>query len=127
MSERAKQERRSHPRIAAAIATVIYVDGGTRVARANNVSLGGMGLTLGEALPDNTPVELSFHLVRQGEVDATTPRLLIAGQVMWAVEAEGGFDVGIRFTGLDGEQRGLLQGFIERLSDQQTPPPPPET
>jgi c-di-GMP-binding flagellar brake protein YcgR len=113
----AGEERREHPRIPVSISVVIYHEQEPIVARSKNLSLGGMAIVLDRRIEEGARVEVSFHLVLDGKVDLTTPRIRLEGTIIWAIPtAEGACDHGIRFSKLRAEDLTTLQTFIGRLS-----------
>lgn len=111
------EERRQHPRYETTISVVLYAGSEIITARAKNVSIGGMGLHLRREVEDGTKVSLSFHLLQGGQVDETTPRLTIEGNVMWSAPmGDGKFDVGIKFAQLGTEERAHLNAYIGLVS-----------
>jgi len=109
-------DRRQHPRIDTRLSVILYQGEQILAARANNVSLGGLGVTLEQQVQAGEPVTLSFYLVKDGEVEETAQRLSIEGKVAWATPLkQGKFDVGVAFGDVAEEARNRLETFLQRL------------
>ena len=78
------ENRRLHPRFDISLAAAITLPDGHEIScNARNLSQGGVGVRLAEALQEGATVAVDVFLVEDGIEDATTPTLSVPATVMW--------------------------------------------
>lgn len=111
-------ERRQHPRIPSALSAEVSAGAGRGIlsARTENISLGGVGLVLGERLERGAAVRVAFYLTDEGIEDPHGPQVELAAEVMWARPTSGGaYAAGLRFLTLSPPQRQTIHRYMARL------------
>jgi hypothetical protein len=109
--------RRIHQRFDTSLSVEIYTGRGVIPAHANNLSQGGLGITLDVPLPVQAQVGLSMFLVEEGIEDERTAPLNVVGQVCWCNQepSSGRFQAGIRFAQIQAAEVERLGLFLARL------------
>jgi uncharacterized protein (TIGR02266 family) len=108
----AEHFRRIDPRYERQLEVEVLFEGKKQTSQTRNISLGGLYLDSGAAMPIGTTVQLRFNLPTQPEP------VEVAGDVRWVVkkgtgEASG---IGIRFQGLRARDVWALNRFFQSVS-----------
>jgi len=110
------QNRRTFPRYDSGLSIEVHLKTEVFLASAKNLSLGGVGISLSQDLPENTRVTLNMFLIEEGIEDEQTEPLTLVGEVIWSVPAEtGGYLSGIRFIDPQPVEVQRLQIILKRL------------
>lgn len=111
-----EDNRRQHPRHDVAVSAELLLGDERLPALTRNLSMGGVGLELRRALPEQAQVVVNLFLVEDGIEDAMSPSMNIRAVVVWTAEAdEGRWEAGLRFTQLQAAQAKLIHGFLKQL------------
>lgn len=89
---------------------------GRQVARTEDVSAGGICVTLPEAIPVGTALRIQIH------VPPTDRTIQMEGVGVRCRPLSRGFEVGVRFTRIDPADRAHLRETIETISSSQKDP-----
>lgn len=111
-------EKRTHPRFDVSLSAEVHTGQDLMIARAKNLSMGGVGLEIDSKLGPNTPVLVSLFLVDDGIEDESSGTLEIQGQMVWVNDVgSSGYEGGVRFAALGPDQVQRLQQFLARLNE----------
>ena len=111
-----QEQRRAHPRYATSLAAELTIGEDTIACTANNLSMGGVGISLSHALAEGAQLLVNLFLVEEEIEDATTPSMNLQAQVVWISQTDGGdFQAGLRWLQLTPQHTQLLQHFFARL------------
>jgi hypothetical protein len=104
----------------------VHVDGMSRTATTRDLSEGGCGLDLMQALNENAEVTLGFFLVVDDVEEERMAPLWVKGRVVWSGEQDDGrFVAGIRFEVITEPQRLWVKHVIAHLAPATAVPTPP--
>lgn len=109
--------RREHPRYELSLAMEVFTGTEIVLARAQNLSLGGVGIATHAPLKEQSQVGLSMFLVEDGIEDERTEPLNLGAEVVWCTPADaGGFLAGVRFVSLPPQHVETIKLFLGRLT-----------
>ncbi len=103
-------EKRTHPRVAVTLSII-------RLGAALNISQSGMCVLVDDPLPIDYEVKLELALpnleIESGESSDTVQ---VEGVIVWSKYSEqlDKYEVGIKFTKIEGENRVQVKAFIEK-------------
>jgi hypothetical protein len=118
-----EHSEREHPRYAHE-ATVTLVLGGQQVTgRTNNVSRGGLCVTVGDALAVGTDLEIDLALVFDDDVKSESLRL--PARVVWCTPVDDAYQLGLSFRPHDAERARYLTLFLGYIDDARDEPAAP--
>ncbi len=116
-----QDNRREHPRFNTALSVEVFTSKGVLAAEGNNLSQGGLGITLDSPLDIESEVGLSMFLIEDGIEDEQTAPLNIKGVVCWSTEAQpSGHQAGMRFISMTALDLEKIQFFLHRLNNNNT-------
>lgn len=109
-------EQRRHPRYTVELAAEITVLARTLAAATQNLSEGGVGLVLEEALEEGRTIALTLFLTQDGIEDPEEEPFEAKATVIWSAPREDGTHlVGVRFGAITDAQRAQLTRFLVAL------------
>jgi c-di-GMP-binding flagellar brake protein YcgR len=107
------EEHRQHPRYAIELDAEAVFDGKRLAGRTHDISRGGFSLVLKERLPVSSQGHVKLALVFSE--NQFSEQLTLPATIVWCTPFGGGFQVGIKFSGLSEEIQGYLSLFIQFL------------
>jgi c-di-GMP-binding flagellar brake protein YcgR len=101
----------------------VHLGDASFTATTRDLSEGGCGLELRQALAENAEVTLGFFLVIDDVEEERIAPLWVKGRVVWAVEQDDGrLAAGIRFEVITEAQRAWVRHVIAHLAPVTTSP-----
>ena len=107
------EEHRQHPRYAIELDAEALFEGKRLAGRTHDISRGGFSLVIKEPLPVGSPGQVKLALVFSE--NQFSEQLTLPATIVWCTPFGGGFQVGIKFSGLSDEIQGYLSLFIQFL------------
>ena len=111
-------EHRAHQRYPVAVRGELEHEGDTLAAETQNLSTGGVALTLRRPIPDGAVVAVQLFLTQDGFEDPDEPALNTKASVRWSAEGEDGKHVvGLQFAELEGAKKAQLERFLALVAE----------
>lgn len=111
------ENTRQHPRHDISVSVEVFHQDQLLLADGNNLSQGGIGITLDVPLPEKVIIGLSMFLTEDDIEEEKTEPLNVHAQIIWCTEQQpSGFVAGLRFVDLDAAQSQKLKLFLWRLT-----------
>jgi c-di-GMP-binding flagellar brake protein YcgR len=111
-------EHRAHPRFAVAVRGELEHEGDTLAAETQNLSTGGVALTLRRPIPDGAVVAVMLFLTQDGFEDPDEEPLTTRAAVRWTADGENGRHVvGLQFAKLEGAKKARLERFLSIVGE----------
>jgi c-di-GMP-binding flagellar brake protein YcgR len=111
-------EHRAHPRFAVTLRGELEHEGDTLAAETQNLSTGGVALTVRRAVPDGAVVGVFLFLTQDGFEDPDEEPLSTKAAVRWTAEGDSGRHViGLQFAKLDAGKKAQLERFLAIVGD----------
>lgn len=73
-----------------------------------NVGLAGMALNGPHKMPTDEAVALSFNIPVHGKLE----QIEVSGHISYCAPEAPGFKIGVRFAGLDGQSRKVIDAYL---------------
>lgn len=109
---------RRHPRFSVALSAELELPGGVVAAETQNVSEGGVGLVLEQAVTEGQELRITLLLTQDGIEDPHEEPLAARAVVAWCTERTSTvFQAGVRFTSLSAADKTRLARFVAALGD----------
>ena len=109
-------DNRLHARYRVALAAELTLGARTLSAATQNLSAGGVGVMVSEALVEGTTIGVCIFLTQDGVEDPDQEPFDGRATVAWCAPTDAGTHLaGLRFAGVDEPQRLQLQAFLSAL------------
>ena len=110
--------KRAHRRYAVEVAAEVELRGETVVASTENLSQGGVALTLDREVPEGASLSVTLFLTQDGIEDPDEEPFEAKASVVWCAERDdGGYAAGVRFSGVSAMQEKQLERFLAALAE----------
>jgi len=109
-------ENRKHRRVPVELAAEVSIRGETVVASAQNVSVGGVGLTVDREVMEGAELAVTLFLTQDGIEDPDEQPFEAKAIVQWAtVQDAGTWITGVKFATVSAAQKALLERFLSKV------------
>jgi hypothetical protein len=106
-------EQRQHPRYAIELDAEITIAGTSVTGRTHDISRGGFSMLTRQSVPVGASGEVKLALVFS-ETEFSE-HLVLPAMAMWCTPIKGAYQIGVKFTALEPQNRAYLDLFIKFL------------